>query len=159
RRALEAEMRQAAKLEAVGRLAGGIAHDFNNLLGTVLGFASFLQEDLPRTSQQHGYATRIVQASEHAKEVVKQLLAFTRTTDGERQVLYRASLARDSNELLPPSLPSSTRLVIDAGRRALPALVNSTQIHQILLNLCINANDALGGEPGAVTVRLALTQP
>src|SRR5205085_5908894 len=84
RRALEAEMRQAAKLEAVGRLAGGIAHDFNNLLGTVLGFAGFLREDLPRDSAQHGYATRIAKASEHAREVVKQLLAFTRTTDVER---------------------------------------------------------------------------
>ncbi|MBV8170221.1 MAG: PAS domain-containing protein, partial [Alphaproteobacteria bacterium] len=103
RRALEAEMRQAAKLEAVGRLAGGIAHDFNNLLGTVLGFAGFLKEDLPRDSVQHEYAMRIAQASEHAKEVVKQLLAFTRTSDVERHVVDLRKLVSESHELIRAS--------------------------------------------------------
>ncbi|MBV8165373.1 MAG: response regulator, partial [Alphaproteobacteria bacterium] len=159
RRALEAEMRQAAKLEAVGRLAGGIAHDFNNLLGTVLGFAGFLKEDLPRDSVQHEYAMRIAQASEHAKEVVKQLLAFTRTSDVERHVVDLRKLVSESHELIRASLPSSTELMVDAGRRALPVLANSTQIHQILLNLCLNANDALGGEPGRVTVTLTRVAP
>jgi PAS domain S-box-containing protein len=154
RRDLEAEMRQAAKLEAVGRLAGGIAHDFNNLLGVVLGFASFLKEDLRRGSAQHGYAARIAQASEHAREVVKQLLAFTRATDVERHIMDLRKLVRDSNELLRASLPSSTQLIIDTHRQPLPALVNRTQIHQILLNLCLNAHDSLGGEPGTVKVRL-----
>jgi PAS domain S-box-containing protein len=157
RRALEAEMRQAAKLEAIGRLAGGIAHDFNNLLGTVLGFTGFLQEDLPPESVQHEYATRIAQASEHAKEVVKQLLAFTRTSDVERHVMDLRKVLGDSHDLLRASLPSSTRLTVDAGRDALPVLVNSTQIHQILLNLCLNANDALGGEPGKVVLSLTHT--
>jgi PAS domain S-box-containing protein len=155
RRALEAEMRQAAKLEAVGRLAGGIAHDFNNVLGTILGFASFLQEDLPAGSAQHSYAARIAKASEHAKEVVKQLLAFTRSTDVERRITDLATLIGDSVDLLRAALPASTRFVVDTGDDALPALVNNSQIHQILLNLCINANDALDGQPGAVRLSLA----
>ena len=155
---LEAEMRQAARLEAVGRLASGIAHDFNNLLGAILGFAAFLQEDLPRDSAQHGYAARITRASEHAKEVVKQLLAFTRATDVERRVTDLAALVRESGELLRASLPSSTRLVIASGGDVLPAAVNSAQIHQILLNLCLNAHDALDGQPGTVTVSLARSE-
>jgi PAS domain S-box-containing protein len=152
---LEAEMRQAAKLEAVGRLASGIAHDFNNLLGAILGFAGFLQEDLPPDSPQHGYAARITRASEHAKEVVKQLLAFTRATDVERRTMDLAALVADSAELLRASLPSSTRLAVDCGTAVLPAMVNSGQIHQILLNLCINANDALDGQPGTIALSLA----
>jgi signal transduction histidine kinase len=156
RREHEAEMRQAAKLEAVGRLAGGIAHDFNNLLGTILGFAGFLREDLPPDSAQHGYASRIARASEHAKEVVKQLLAFTRATGLERRVIDLRSLVADSSDLLRAALPSSTRLIVDTGRDPLPASVNSGQIHQILLNLCINANDALGA--GAGTIALSLTR-
>jgi PAS domain S-box-containing protein len=155
RRELEAEMRQAAKLEAVGRLAGGIAHDFNNVLGTILGFASFLQEDLPAGSAQHSYAARIAKASEHAKEVVKQLLAFTRATDVERRITDLGTLVADSVDLLGAALPSSSGLVVDAGGEPLPVLVNNSQIHQILLNLCINANDALDGQPGSVRLSLA----
>ena len=153
-RELEAEMRQAAKLEAVGRLAGGIAHDFNNLLGTILGFSSFLLEDLSPDSAQHGYAARITKASEHAKEVVKQLLAFTRASDVERRIIDLRALVADSTELLRAALPSSTALAVDTGRDALPASVNDSQIHQILLNLCINANDALGGQPGRIELAL-----
>ena len=159
RREIEAEMRQAAKLEAVGRLAGGIAHDFNNLLGTILGFAGFLQEDLPTDSAQRGYAARIAKASEHAKEVVKQLLAFTRATDVERRVTDLGSLVRESGDLLRAALPSSTRLDIQIGGAPLPVSVNNSQIHQILLNLCINANDALDGRPGAITLSLTGVAP
>jgi PAS domain S-box-containing protein len=151
----EADMRQVAKLEAIGRLAGGIAHDFNNLLGTVVGFARFLHEDLPPGSALRDYAGRIIKVGEHGTEIVRQLLAFTRTSDVERRVTDLRELIDESRELLRASLPSSTRLDFDTGPTALLASVNDAQILQILLNLCINANDALDGRPGTIAVSLA----
>ncbi len=151
----EAEMRQAAKLEAVGRLAGGIAHDFNNLLATIAGFAGFLHEDLAPGSRHRDYAARIVKVSAHATDIVRQLLAFTRAGDVERAVLDLGALLEDSRPLLRASLPASTRLDIDVGTTPLLAKVNQSQIYQVLLNLCLNANDALEGRPGAIVVTLA----
>jgi PAS domain S-box-containing protein len=156
---LEAQLRQAQKMEAVGQLAGGIAHDFNNIVGAILGFAGFLTEDLPAGSPELGYAERIVGAGSKAKDLVQHILAFSRGNNVQRRPEDIAGLVRNAEGLLRAGLPSSTELELEVARDALIADVNSSQIDQVLLNLCVNANDALAGEPGKVSITVTRVTP
>ena len=153
---LEEQLRQTTKMEAVGRLAGGIAHDFNNMIGATLGFANFLIEDLPEGGEQQGFAKRIAQVCERSRDVVKQLLAFSRPDDAARTVVDLRTAVIDNGTLLKAALPPSTGFVMELGADPLPVLANVGQIYQVLVNLCGNANDALDGNPGSIVVSLAL---
>jgi signal transduction histidine kinase/CheY-like chemotaxis protein len=150
---LEAQLRQTTKMEAIGRLAGGIAHDFNNMIGAILGFATFLAEDLPAGSSQQTFATRITEVCTRSREIVKQLLTFSRPGDADREIIDLRDAVADNAALLRAALPASTQFAIEAGPKPLPVLVNPAQIYQVLLNLCVNANDALEGE-GSIVVSL-----
>jgi signal transduction histidine kinase/ActR/RegA family two-component response regulator len=153
---LEEQLRQTTKMEAVGRLAGGIAHDFNNMVGAILGFATFLVEDLPHGSEPQNFARRITQVCERSRDVVKQLLAFSRPDDAIRSVVDLRTAVVDNGALLKAALPASTGFLMELGADPLPVLANVGQIYQVLVNLCGNANDALAGNPGTVVVSLAL---
>jgi PAS domain S-box-containing protein len=154
RRRMEEQLRQAAKMEAVGRLAGGIAHDFNNMIGAIVGFNSFLLEDLDAATPQHRFATRIAQVCEQAKRVVRQVVAFSRAGEVDKKVIdLRAAISEDE-AVLRGALPASTTLTIDVGTTPLPVLINEGQVAQMLLNLCVNASDAMGGAPGSVALRI-----
>ncbi len=156
---LEEQLRQSQKMEAVGRLAGGIAHDFNNLLGGIMGFVGFLLEDLPQDSEQWRFAKRIKKASERARDLVAQILAFSRMNAVERRPLDMVRIVRETRQLLRASLPSSTELDLVAEADRLVVEADEAQISQILLNLCVNANDALNGQPGRIRLRLSRTCP
>ncbi len=156
---LQEQLQQAQKIEAIGQLAGGIAHDFNNLLGSVLGFAGFLLQDLPKGSLDYGFAERIVTASERGKELVEQILAFARSGGVERKPTDLARLARETRDLLRASLPTSTTLEVLGVPDGLVAEVNAAQIGQILVNLCINADHALQGKPGRISITLSRVAP
>jgi len=155
RRRVENQLSQAAKMEAIGRLASGIAHDFNNMIGAIAGFSSFLRDDLPPDTSQHRFAVRITQVCEHARDIVRQILAFSRAGDVDRQCVDLRRLVANDEPLVRAALASSTRLTIVPGADPLAALINEGQVHQVVLNLCLNANDALHGRPGEVSVRLA----
>jgi PAS domain S-box-containing protein len=159
REALQRRLQQAGKMEAIGRLAGGIAHDFNNLLGATMGFSEFLVDDLPEGSKLHRYAERIARISDRGKDLVDQLLAFAGARETEQRVLDLATVTHGCRDLLETSLPSSSTLVIEAGDSPIPVRCNEGQLHQILLNLCLNAKDALRGSPGTITVRLSQLRP
>ena len=152
---LEDQLQQARKMEAVGQLAGGIAHDFNNILGAILGFAGFLVEDLAAGSAEHRFATRIQAAGERGRDLVRQILAFSRLETVDRQPTDLVIIARETIELVRSSIPASTTLALDEQTDSLIAHVNATHISQILMNLCINANDALRGDVGRVAVSLS----
>ncbi|HYE48309.1 MAG TPA: cache domain-containing protein [Azospirillaceae bacterium] len=154
RRALEARLRQSEKMEAIGRLAGGIAHDFNNLLGAILGFASFLQEDAPEGSAARNFSGRILKAGNRAKELVEQILAYSRARGIERGPVLLEPVLAEAAKMMRHTLPSSTRLEV-APAGPLAADANATQLLQILMNLCLNASEAMAGEAGRVTVSVA----
>jgi PAS domain S-box-containing protein len=156
---LELQLMQAQKMEAIGRLAGGIAHDFNNIIGVISGFAGFLLQDLPEEVPQHRFAQRIAQAAGEAKDLVQQILAFSRGGGIERKPHDLARILRETGDLLRVTLPSSTRLDIVNPGEELIAKVNAAQVSQILFNLCFNANDALMNEPGTVTIRMERVLP
>jgi PAS domain S-box-containing protein len=152
------QLQQAQKLEALGQLAGGIAHDFNNVLGAMLGFAGFLVEDLPPDSREHHYAQSIVKAGQNATDLVSQILTFARRGSVERKPFDLAQILREVRDLLRGTLPTSTELAIDIEPGTMVADVNLAQMNQLLFNLCVNANDALAGEPGRISLSLARLQ-
>ncbi len=152
---LEEELAQAQKIDALGHLAGGIAHDFNNIIGAILGFAGFLLQDLPKETPEHDFARHIALAGERAKDLVQQILAFSRRSTVERKPIDLAHLLNETKHLIRAALPTSTELVITGAEDGLVAQANAGQVSQILLNLCLNANDALQNEPGTVSVELS----
>lgn len=149
------QLYQAQKMEAIGRLAGGIAHDFNNILAAMNGYAEFLVEDLPENSQQNTFAKNILQAGRQARSLVDKILAFSRRKESDTDVIDLRLPLEESLSMLQASLPKSielqTRINVDR------ALVNAsaTQISQVVMNLCVNARDAMENEKGKLLVMLS----
>jgi len=151
---LEARLRQTQKLEAIGTLAGGIAHDFNNILVPILGFAEMLERTLPEGSLESQRAERIVRASERGRDLVRQILTFSRKVDVARQLVYVDQLALEALHLLRPSVPHNVEVVHELQAKSEPILADPTQLHQIIMNLCTNACHAMEPDGGVLTLRL-----
>lgn len=158
-RDLQERLLQAQKMEAMGQLAGGIAHDFNNMLSVILGFTRFLLEDIPAGSPQHEYAESIAHAADRARDVVRQILAFSRRSSVERGLDDIGRIVQETAGLLRASLPASARFEVKIEADGLIGNVNKGEIHQILQNLCVNAGDALGDQPGDVSIRVSRIVP
>jgi PAS domain S-box-containing protein len=153
---LEGQLRQAQKMEAVGTLAGGIAHDFNNILAAIIGYAEMALSDSLPHSAIHGYLQQVLNAGHRAKNLVKQILSFSRMQQSrERVPVEIAPLIEEAVKLLRASLPTTIeiRQVIDT--EAGTALADPTEIHQVLVNLCTNAAQAMEGKQGLLEVRLS----
>ena len=152
RRLLEAQLREAQKMEAVGTLAGGIAHDVNNALGSILGNVALAREDLPAGHPALRSIEQIGIAAQRARGVVRQILAFSRRQAQELVVQPVAPMMEEAIGLLRATLPSVVRLEIDVGEPGLQVSADANQIHQVLLNLCTNAWHALRGSTGRIVV-------
>jgi PAS domain S-box-containing protein len=150
RRTLEQQLRQAQKLEAVGRLAGGVAHDFNNRLTVISGQAELLLGELPATSSLRGHAEAIMESSKRAADLTAQLLAFSRRQPARPRALDLVAVVRGVDLVLRRLVGEEVELVTDlqpvGAVRADPG-----QVEQILLNLCTNARDAMP-EGGRITI-------
>tara|TARA_R110001592_G_scaffold25555_4_gene96972 strand:- start:1585 stop:8892 length:7308 start_codon:yes stop_codon:yes gene_type:complete len=153
-REIEAQLQQAQKMEAIGRLAGGIAHDFNNLLGAMMGFNEFLIEDLPQGTPQHNFAQRVARAGDRAKQLVSQILAFSRASHGEQNVVDLNAIGEEAATLLSGTLPVTTRVVFHPSDAEVTAMTNAGQMSQVLMNLGVNANDAFSGVDGIINIGL-----
>ena len=158
RNELERQLRQAQKMEAIGQLTGGLAHDFNNILTSVLGYIGMAQER-DGAAADPALARQLEQArlaAERAREHVAQLLSFSRPRRGERKLLEPAQLAAQVLQLLRPNLPSSIAVdwepPRDGGVAMPPVIADPVQFEQVLLNLCLNARDAIG-EQGTIRLR------
>jgi signal transduction histidine kinase len=146
-------LRQAEKMEAVGRLAGGIAHDFNNVLSGILAYGDMLFEEAPADSPRKHYAQNVLTAATRGRALVEQILAYSRSQRGKRVPTDICRTVAETLELVRGSLPVNIRLDLSAPKTPLVVLGDPTQLHQVVMNLCSNAIQAMsaGG-----TLRVAL---
>ena len=153
RERLEAQLRQSQKMEAMGTLAGGIAHDFNNILGAILGYGELAQQQSAPESPVRRYIDNVMHAAERAKALVDRILGFSRSGLGERTHVRVQSVIEETLELIAASLPADIRL--EKGLTAADAVIigDSTQLHQVAMNLCTNAIHAME-HGGTLTVLL-----
>jgi len=156
---LRSQLLQAQKMEALGQLTGGIAHDFNNILGAVLGYTNLTldryRNELP--AKAAGYLDEVKQAGERARDLVAKMLAYSRGSRGEAQIVDAAPLLQEVVKMLAASLPSSLEIRIQVAE-ATPAIrIDPLRLHQVLTNHILNARDALDGQ-GRVEVGLCFTR-
>jgi PAS domain S-box-containing protein len=151
-KALEEQLRQAAKLESLGVLAGGIAHDFNNLLVGILGNASLARDALPTSSTVRPMLDSVIDASERAAVLTRQLLAYSGKGKFVIQPTDVSDLVRDMTKLVRASIPKSILLRPRLATGLPPVVADVAQLQQLIMNLVINAAEAIGDNPGSVTV-------
>ncbi|MBK9519145.1 MAG: response regulator [Anaeromyxobacter sp.] len=154
RRHLEDERRQSVKLESIGRLAGGVAHDFNNLLTTILGVGELLAADLPPGGPQAADLRTILEAGRHAAALTRQLLAFSRKQQLEVHPLPLEEVCRTFAPMLARLIGEDVVVRLDLDVGAPPILGDRSQIEQVLMNLAINARDAMP-RGGTLTISVA----
>ena len=154
RKQLRKAVLQAQKMEAIGTLAGGIAHDFNNILGAIITCSEIALDDLPEDHPVHEDLDHILKAGLRGKALVRQILSFSRTGEQERQPVQLHSLVKECLNLIRASLPSTidirSKLPSDMGS----VLVDPIQIHQVVMNLCTNAAQAIGEQVGVLEINL-----
>ncbi len=151
-RQLEEGLRQAQKIEALGTLAGGIAHDFNNILAAIVGHAEYLGTQLGSQSGLGEEVTGILGASRRAKALVRQILTFSRQQPEERNVIALAPVVEEALALLRATVPATITLESDLGDGGALVLADSTQVHQVLVNLGTNAAHAMQRGGGVLRI-------
>jgi PAS domain S-box-containing protein len=139
----QAQLVQAQKMEAIGTLAGGIAHDFNNLLTSIGGFTELLLREAPEGSQQYGDLLHIKVATERAAALTRQLLLFTRQEKGERRPTQLNSVVEETRDLLERSIPKEITIELHLEPELWAVEADPSQVSQVLMNLCVNARDAM----------------
>jgi PAS domain S-box-containing protein len=150
---------QAQKMEAIGRLAGGIAHDFNNILAAMNGYAEFLIDDLKDGSPQHKFAQNILQAGQQAKALVDQMLAFSRRKQSALEVVDLSSPVFESLSMLKATLPKTIDVQTNIEVPHIPVSCNAGQVGQVIMNLCVNAKDAMKNDRGTLSIGLKIVKP
>ncbi len=142
RKQIEAQLFRAQRMENIGALAGGIAHDLNNVLGPILMVGDLLRDELASEESKKMLDTATASAQRGA-EMVKQILSFARGVGGERGLLQVGHLVKEMDKLAKDTFPKSIRIQTKVEKQLRPIMGNATQLHQVLLNLCVNARDAM----------------
>ncbi|MBF0462001.1 MAG: PAS domain S-box protein [Magnetococcales bacterium] len=146
---LERQLRHARRLEAVGTLAGGIAHDFNNILAIILGNVELVTFGVSALDE---VSKNISDAANRGRDLVRQLLTFSRQTGSERQCLNPVPLVKEVLQLMRSTVPASIEIRAEIQDREVHILADPTLLYQIIMNLCTNASQAIGERGGSITV-------
>ena len=149
------QLQQAQKLEAIGTLAGGVAHDFNNILSIILGNTELALDDVPEWNPARENLDEVVKASLRAKDVIRQLLSFSRKSNISQKPVAIAPIIRESLKLMRSSLPTTIDIQMNLSEKNNTVLADPTQIHQIIINLCTNAAHAMSTNGGILKIDLS----
>ncbi len=156
-RSLESQLRQAQKMEAIGTLAGGIAHDFNNILAAILGYSQIILSEIEAGSVYYSYLEEILKAGERARDLVRQILTFSRRAETEPVPLQPHVIVKEAVKLLRSTIPTT----IDVRQEIFPdagmVMIDPTQLHQVVMNLCTNAYQAMQEKGGVLEITLQNT--
>jgi PAS domain S-box-containing protein len=152
RASLEAALRQAQRLEAIGTLTGGIAHDFNNILSSIVGNIQLVMDDLPSGHPARQSAHEIRNATNRARDLVKRLMTFSREQETPQSRIAVAPLIDEVQQLMRPALPSGVELRVHVPADTPAVIADATQLHQVLVNLCTNASQAMPSGQGQIDV-------
>jgi len=153
-RELERQLLHSQKLEALGTLAGGIAHDLNNTLLPILALSELMMQQLPEGSSEREDLETVVTASRHGRDLVQRILAFSRAQDGVRTRVDLAATARQSLQMLRPTIPATVQ--VDEKIEDVPlTFADAGQLQQVIVNLVSNSLQAIGSNMGVITIRLS----
>ena len=150
---LEIQLQQAQKMEAIGALAGGIAHDFNNILSAIIGYTELARLN-GNASTIENELNQVLIAANRAKDLVKQILAFSRQTDEERMPVSVAMVVKEAIKFLRATIPTTIEIKSRIDKNSGAVLANSVELHQIIMNLCTNAVHAIGDRGGVLEVEV-----
>ena len=153
-RRVEEHLRQAQKMEALGTLTGGIAHDFNNILAAIIGFTELVAGHVDQGSRDAHSLERVMEAAIRGRELVRQMLTFSRKTEHEKKPVSLSDIVRESVRLLRAAVPSSIDIKVDVASESGFILADPVQIQQVLMNLCTNAAHAMREKGGTLDIKL-----
>jgi two-component system cell cycle sensor histidine kinase/response regulator CckA len=154
RKRLEEQLRRVQKLEALGTLAGGIAHDFNNILAGIIGFTEMVLDDIDPDSPEHRRLGLVLKGANRGRDLVKQILAFSRKTKQEHKSLTLSHTVEEGLTLLRPAIPSTIEIRSTSTVTDDQIFADPSQIHQVLMNLCSNAAHAMRDKGGVLSIRI-----
>jgi PAS domain S-box-containing protein len=155
KRNLEVQLQQAQKMEAIGTLAGGIAHDFNNILSAIIGYSELEYWNAREKGQTRSNLDQVLKAADRAKNLVEQILTFSRQTEQEPRPLQIGPIVKETLKLIRASLPTTIEICKkDVKQESGTVLADPTQIHQVLMNLCTNAAHAMREKGGVMGIGL-----
>ncbi len=154
RKRAEEQLFQAHKMEAIGTLAGGIAHDFNNIIAGILGFTEMVIDDLEPGTVLHRRLSNVLRGAYRGRDLVKQILTFSRRGSPERKNLSVRALVDEAISLIRATLPSTIEIRTKMNGRSDIISADATQIHQVLVNLCVNASHAMADHGGTLEILL-----
>ena len=155
---VDQQLRQAQKMQAMGTLAGGIAHDFNNILGAILGNTEIALMEEPENEEVRHSLDEVLQASRRARELVRQILTFSRQSEHEPKVVQPAPILKEVLKLLRATLPTTIEIHHDIRAADATVIADATQIHQLLMNLATNAAHAMQDKGGILSVTFGSTE-
>jgi nitrogen-specific signal transduction histidine kinase len=155
RKQVEEQLRQAHKLEAIGTLAGGIAHDFNNILAAILGLTEMVMDDVSDNADAQYKMGRVLKAGLRGRDLVRQILAFSRKSEVERKEISLTPLVHETHSLLRSSLPTTIQMPLAITTSDDYVLADPTQMQQVLMNLATNAAHAMREDGGQLTIGIS----
>ena len=152
---MQEQLQQAQKMESIGTLAGGIAHDFNNILMSIIGYGEIMDLfDIAEDNPIRSSLDQILKAAYRAKDLVQHILTFSRQTEQETKPLLLSAIVKEALKFLKASLPSTIEIHQNIEKETGPILADATQVHQVVMNLCTNAAQAMGENQGVLEVTL-----
>ncbi|WP_198013936.1 PAS domain-containing hybrid sensor histidine kinase/response regulator [Desulforegula conservatrix] len=152
---LQRQLQQTQKMEAIGTLAGGIAHDFNNILVPIMAYAEMTMECVDKSSKQYDYLNNILNASYRAKDLVQQILSFSRHNEMVFEPMFIQPIIKETVRFLRASIPSTIEIKANLDKKCGAIIGNPSQIHQIIMNLSTNAKHAMEQKGGSLEISLA----